>query len=110
MHSEEKMGMITATPQSFSVRCHRLRWVLYVVLALVGGSLTFVGAHAQQKASEEATFGNDRQLCAAWSSANPDNAAKFYAKDEGLVFYDLAPFFLSRLAGISRRSAEAAFR
>jgi len=93
MHSEEKMGMITATPQSFSVRCHRLRWVLYVVLALVGGSLTFVGAHAQQKASEEATF---RKLidnyCAAWSSANPDNAAKFYAKDEGLVFYDLAPF------------------
>jgi len=85
--------MITAAPQSFSVRCHRLRWVLYVLLALVGGSLTFVGAHAQQKASQEATF---RKLidsyCAAWSSANPDNAAKFYANDEGLVFYDLVPF------------------
>ena len=79
--------------QPFSGRVHRLRWVLYVVLAMVGGSLTFVGAHAQQKAREEAAF---RKLldgyCAAWSSGNPDNAAKFYAKEDGLVFYDLAPF------------------
>jgi ketosteroid isomerase-like protein len=86
-----KMTFFVARP--FSSRVHRLRWVLYVVLALVGGSLTFVGAHAQQKATEEATF---RKLldnyCAAWSTGNPDNAAKFYAKDEGLVFYDLAPF------------------
>jgi ketosteroid isomerase-like protein len=85
--------MIFPAAQPFSARMHRLRWVLYVVLALVGGSLTFVGAHAQQKASQEATF---RKLldsyCAAWSSGNPDNAAKFYAKDDGLVFYDLAPF------------------
>jgi len=76
-----------------SARMYRLRWLLYVVLALVGGSLTFVGAHAQQKATEEATF---RKLldsyCAAWSSGNPDNAAKFYAKEDGLVFYDLVPF------------------
>ena len=87
------MKMRIGAAQSFSFRCHRLRWVLYVVLALAGGSLTFVGAHAQQRATEEATF---RKLidsyCAAWSSANPDNAAKFYAKDSGLVFYDLAPF------------------
>ncbi len=79
--------------QPFSARLRSLRWVLYVVLALVGGSLTFVGAHAQQKATEEAMF---RKLldsyCAAWSSGNPDNAAKFYAKEDGLVFYDLAPF------------------
>jgi len=83
---------ISAT-QPFSARVNRLRWVLYVMLALAGGSLTFVGAHAQQKATQEATF---RKLidsyCAAWSSANPENAAKFYAKDDGLVFYDLAPF------------------
>ena len=82
-----------AAPLLSSVRMHRLRWILYVALALFGGSLTFVGAHAQQKASEEATF---RKLidsyCAAWSSGNPDNAAKFYAQDDGLVFYDLAPF------------------
>lgn len=75
------------------VRLHRLRWVLYVVLALFGGSLTFVAAHAQQKATEEATF---RKLidayCAAWSTANPDNPAKFYAKENGLIFYDIAPF------------------
>ena len=62
----------------------------------LAASLTFVGAHAQQKASEEATF---RKLidgyCAAWSTLNPDNAAKFYAKDDGLVFYDLAPFSYS---------------
>ena len=28
---------------------------------------------------------------AAWNTLNPDNAAKFYAKDAGLVFYDIAP-------------------
>jgi len=85
--------MTFSAAQPFSAGVHRLRWVLYVVLALVGGSLTFVGAHAQQKASEEAAF---RKLldnyCAAWSSGNPDNAAKFYAKEDGLMFYDLAPF------------------
>src|SRR5438046_1447576 len=91
--NRRNLEMTFAAPQLFSVRLHRLRWVLYVVLALVGGSLTFVGAHAQQRASEEATF---RKLidsyCTAWSTANPDNPAKFYAKEDGLVFYDIAPF------------------
>ena len=27
----------------------------------------------------------------AWSTLNPDNAAKFYAKDADIVFYDVAP-------------------
>ena len=27
----------------------------------------------------------------AWSSMNPNNASKFYAKDAGLVFFDIAP-------------------
>jgi ketosteroid isomerase-like protein len=71
----------------------RRHWVLYVALALIGGLLTFVGARAQQKASEDATF---RKLtdnyCAAWSSGNSDAPGKFYDKMEGLVFYDLAPF------------------
>jgi ketosteroid isomerase-like protein len=71
----------------------RWRWLLYVVLALAGGLLTFVGARAQQRASDDATF---RRLidgyCAAWSSGNADAPAKFYAKDNGLVFFDLAPF------------------
>jgi uncharacterized protein (TIGR02246 family) len=55
--------------------------------------LTFVGARAQQRASDEATF---RKLidgyCAAWSTGDADAPAMFYAKDNGLVFYDLAPF------------------
>jgi ketosteroid isomerase-like protein len=85
--------MSSDTPQSVLLRFSRWRWILYVALALVGGCVTFVGARAQQHATEEAAF---RKLidsyCAAWSTANPDNAAKFYAKDDGLVFYDLAPF------------------
>lgn len=27
----------------------------------------------------------------AWSTLNPDNAAKYYAKDADLIFYDIAP-------------------
>lgn len=81
------------TPSSVSIRSLRLRWLLYLGLAVAGGLLTFVGARAQQKATEESTF---RKLideyCAAWSSGNPDNAAKYYAQEEGVVFYDLAPF------------------
>jgi ketosteroid isomerase-like protein len=69
------------------------RWLLYVVLAFAGGLLTFVGARAQQRASDDATF---RKLiegyCVAWSSGNAEAPARFYAKDNGLVFYDLAPF------------------
>ncbi len=34
----------------------RWRWLLYVVLAFAGGLLTFVGARAQQRASDDATF------------------------------------------------------
>lgn len=71
----------------------RHHWFLYVLLAFAGGLLTFVGARAQQKATDDATF---RKLidgyCTAWSSGNPDNAAKFYAKDSNLVFYDVSPF------------------
>jgi ketosteroid isomerase-like protein len=85
--------MSSDTFRASSFAFYRWKWVLYVVLALFGGSITFVGARAQQKASEEATF---RKLiddyCAAWSSGNPDNAAKFYAQEDGAVFYDVAPF------------------
>ena len=74
-------------------RVESWRWLLYVALALVGALLTFVGARAQQKASDDATF---RKLvdnfCLAWSSGNAEAPAKFYAKDNGLVFYDVAPF------------------
>ncbi|MGB7283361.1 MAG: nuclear transport factor 2 family protein [Candidatus Acidiferrum sp.] len=69
------------------------RWLLYVAVAIAGGLLTFVGARAEQKATDDATF---RKLidayCAAWSTGNADNPARFYAKQDGLVFYDVAPF------------------
>ena len=68
-------------------------WVLYVLIAFFGGLLTFAGARAQQRATDDATF---RKLidgyCTAWSSGDPNNASKYYAKEDGLVFYDLAPF------------------
>jgi ketosteroid isomerase-like protein len=74
-------------------RVERWRWLLYVVLAFAGASLTFVGARAQQKATDDATFRKlVDNLCAAWSTGNAEAPAKFYAKDSGLVFYDVAPF------------------
>src|SRR5208283_5577304 len=81
------------TPRAAGPRHH---WFIYVAVAFFGGLLTFAGARAQQKASDDATF---RKLidgyCAAWSSGNPGNAAKYYAKDDALVFYDVAPFSYS---------------
>jgi ketosteroid isomerase-like protein len=71
----------------------RHHWSLYILFAFLGALLTFAGARAETKASDDATF---RKLidsyCAAWSSGNVENAAKFYSKDEGLVFYDVTPF------------------
>jgi ketosteroid isomerase-like protein len=68
-------------------------WSLYILFAFLGALVTFVGARAEQKASDDATF---RKLidgyCAAWSTGNADNAAKYYSKDAGLVFYDVSPF------------------
>ena len=83
------------TPPTEISTVHRAnwRWLVYVVLAIAGGLVTFVGARAQQRASDDATF---RRLidayCAAWSSGRAEAPAKFYAKENGLVFYDLAPF------------------
>jgi ketosteroid isomerase-like protein len=71
----------------------RWRWLLYVALAIAGAMLTFVGARAQQSAAEDTAF---RKLidsyCEAWSTGTADAPAKFYAQDDGLVFYDVAPF------------------
>jgi ketosteroid isomerase-like protein len=68
-------------------------WFRYVLLALFGALLTFAVARAQQIVSDDVTFRTlIDQYCAAWSSGNPENAAKFYAKDKDLVFYDLTPF------------------
>lgn len=77
---------------SFS-KVERWRWLLYVGLALFGALLTFAGARAQQKASERATFQKlVNEYCAAWSAGNADSPARFYAKDAGLIFYDVTPF------------------
>ena len=74
-------------------RVGRWRWTLYVMLAFAGALLTFVGARAQQKASDDTKFRTlIDELCAAWSSGDVTAPAKFYAKDAGLVFYDVAPF------------------
>jgi len=85
--------MSVQPPSRPRVNGPRHHWILYVLVAFFGGLLTFAGARAQQKATDTATF---RKLidnyCAAWSSGNLANAAKFYAKDDGLVFYDVAPF------------------
>ncbi|HTQ62179.1 MAG TPA: nuclear transport factor 2 family protein [Candidatus Solibacter sp.] len=74
-------------------RAERWHWLLYVALAIAGGLLTFVGARAEQKATDYGTF---RKLtdayCAAWSTGNAEAPARFYAKEEGRVFYDIAPF------------------
>ena len=85
---------MTASMGSFVRKnAERWRWLLYVALAITGALLTFVGARAQQEATDN---GNFRKLvdsyCAAWSTGTADAPAKFYAQDDGLVFYDVAPF------------------
>jgi ketosteroid isomerase-like protein len=69
------------------------RLLLWMVAALGIVLLTFVIANAKQPSNGDSTF---RKLtddyCAAWSSGNTDNAAKFYAQDSDLIFYDVTPF------------------
>jgi ketosteroid isomerase-like protein len=85
--------MSVSTERTVGGRAERWRWVMYVALALAGALLTFVGARAQQKATDDAKFRKlVDDLCVAWSTGNAEAPAKFYAKDNGLVFYDVAPF------------------
>jgi ketosteroid isomerase-like protein len=88
--------MTPAAASYSAAKVERWRWLLYVGLAFFGALLTFVGARAQQQATDTATF---RKLiddyCLAWSSGDTAKPAKFYAKEQGLVFYDLAPFSYS---------------
>src|SRR6266571_2134424 len=85
-------GMTASTEEPVQRTAAGWRWLLYVALAIVGALLTFVGARAQQKATDDATF---RKLidsyCVAWSTGTAEAPAKFYAKEDGLVFYDVAP-------------------
>ena len=85
--------MNVSTESSVGGRAGRWRWLLYVAFALAGALLTFVGARAQQKATDDAKFRKlTDDFCAAWSTGSAEAPAKFYAKDTGLVFYDVAPF------------------
>lgn len=74
-------------------RAMRSHWFLYGAMAIVMVLLSFGGARALPSGSDDATF---RKLtddyCAAWSTGNTENAGKFYAKDDGLIFYDVTPF------------------
>ncbi len=50
------------------------------------------GKKAPAKTALEAQFKTMiDQYYTAWSTLDPDKAAKYYAKDAGLVFYDVAP-------------------
>lgn len=74
-------------------RSPRRRWLTYICIALGFTFLALAATRAQQNAGDDATF---RKLiddyCAAWSTGNTDAPAKYYAKDAGLVFYDVTPF------------------
>lgn len=62
---------------------------LMLVVASVGLAQ---GKKAPAKKALEAEFkAMIDQYYSAWSTLNPDNAAKYYAKDADLVFYDIAP-------------------
>ena len=58
----------------------------YVAMAIAGAC--DLGARR-----DEATFRTRIDAyCAAWSTGDADAPAKFYAKDNGLIFYDITPF------------------
>ena len=61
------------------------------LLAVALPALTSMATVAA-KSRDQAEFGAllDK-FWTAWSTLDPDKAAPFYAKDAGLVFYDLAP-------------------
>jgi ketosteroid isomerase-like protein len=88
-----RMAIAANYLQNRSGRRPRARLLLWVALALGIVPLTLVVARAQPQANDDATF---RKLtddyCAAWSSGSTDNAGKFYAQDNDLIFYDVTPF------------------
>ena len=67
-------------------------WILYVVFAVAGASFPFLGARAQQVFTNDEGFRKLIDgLCQAWSTGTVQAPAQFYAKDDDLVFYDIAP-------------------
>jgi ketosteroid isomerase-like protein len=70
-----------------------LRIALAIVIALLVTSPA--SARAKRTAAKPATDAEFKKMIdeyyTAWSTLNPDNAAKYYAKDADIVFYDVAP-------------------
>lgn len=71
----------------------RVGAVLAMALLLSAAQLAWAQAKkAPAKTALEAEFkAMIDQYYTAWSSLDPDKAAKYYAKDADLVFYDVAP-------------------
>ena len=65
------------------------------LVAIGIGLLMALTAAAQSRKASVGVEGEFKALIdqyyAAWSTLNPENAAKLYAKDADLVFYDIAP-------------------
>src|SRR6266545_1626051 len=62
------------------------------VMLLTAVSVSTQTKKAPAKTALEAEFkALISQYYTAWSTLDPDNAAKYYAKDSDLVFYDVAP-------------------
>jgi len=73
--------------RSFSV----LTAAVCVALAIAGSTPAKSKSGASRKAFEAEFKAMIAEYYAAWSTLNPDNAAKFYAKDADLPFFDVAP-------------------
>src|SRR5580765_7815745 len=71
----------------------RLAAVLVTVLILsVAAAVSAQAKKAPAKTALEAEFKvMIDQYYTAWSTLDPDKAAKYYAKDADIVFYDIAP-------------------
>ena len=73
----------------------KFRFVAVIMIALMSSVVTTASAQAKEARAKTALEAEFRAMVAqyytAWSTLNPDNAAKYYAKDADIVFYDVAP-------------------
>src|SRR4029078_8008948 len=66
--------------------------MLLITALLVTVTASAQAGKAPAKTALEAEFQTMIAQCyAAWSTLDPDKAAKYYAKDADIVFYDIAP-------------------
>lgn len=73
----------------------RIALTITIALLLTGPVLARAKRTAAKPAADAQFTGEFKKMIdeyyTAWSTLNPDNAAKFYAKDADIVFYDIAP-------------------